>query len=148
MRNWTARIRGMWGKVKGGALTAALAVIAVYAIFHILGIGCPVRWATGISCAGCGMTRAYLSLLRLDIRQAFRYHPLFWSVPLVLLVLILQKAGKLPGKIADFIKYFTAFLFLAVYFVRLFDPADTIVTFHVEEGLIGRGVRALWRLFG
>lgn len=149
MSDRTAHIREMRGKKKGGALAAVLAVIAVYAAFHILGIGCPIRWITGISCAGCGMTRAYLSLLHLDIRQAFIYHPLFWSVPMVLLVLILRKAEKIPERAADFILYFTAFLFVILYFVRLFDPADTVVTARPGEGLIGKAFSAVCRmLFG
>ena len=38
----------------------------------------------GIPCPACGMTRAYMSLAHLDIRGAFYYHPLFWSVPFIL----------------------------------------------------------------
>ena len=148
MSDRTAHIRETQGKKRKEALTAVLAVIAVYAVFHILGIGCPIRWITGISCAGCGMTRAYLSLLHLEIRQAFIYHPLFWSVPMVLLVLILRKAGKIPERAADFILYFTAFFFVILYFVRLFNPADTIVTARPGEGLIGKAFFALRRMLG
>lgn len=48
------------------------------------GRGCLFRNLTGIPCPGCGMTRAWLSALRLDILAAFQHHPLFWSVPLLL----------------------------------------------------------------
>lgn len=43
--------------------------------------GCPVRNMTGIPCPGCGMSRAWFSLLRLDVAGAFSHHPMFWSVP-------------------------------------------------------------------
>ena len=58
---------------------AALAVIAVfYMVLQGLGISCPIKFVTGISCAGCGMTRAWKVLLfHGDFRQAFYYHPLF-----------------------------------------------------------------------
>ena len=36
-----------------------------------------------IPCPGCGMTRAYLAVLRMDFKQAFLYHPMFWSVPII-----------------------------------------------------------------
>lgn len=35
----------------------------------------------GIPCVTCGMTRAYVNLLHLDIKKAFFYHPLFFLVP-------------------------------------------------------------------
>ena len=148
MSDRTAHIRETQGKKRKEALTAVLAVIAVYAVFYILGIGCPIRWITGISCAGCGMTRAYLSLLHLEIRQAFIYHPLFWTVPMVLLVLLLRKAGKLSARTADFVLYFAALLFIILYFVRLFNPADTVVTARPGEGLIGKAFFALRGMLG
>ena len=49
-----------------------------------LGLKCPIRSLTGIPCPGCGMTRAWLAALRLDILGAFRYHPMFWSVPVLM----------------------------------------------------------------
>ena len=59
----------------------AAALILAFAALTASGIGCPFRWATGVPCPGCGMTRAYLALARLDFRAAAAYHPLFWAVP-------------------------------------------------------------------
>ena len=47
--------------------------LALWAIF----IGCPIKQIFGVNCPGCGMTRAFLSALRLDFCAAFHYHPLF-----------------------------------------------------------------------
>ena len=76
---------------------AALAVIAVsYMILQGLGISCPIKFVTGISCAGCGMTRAWKALLfHGDFRQAFYYHPLF-LLPVGFLALYLFKNGINP----------------------------------------------------
>lgn len=51
-------------------------------LFHI---PCPVKWLANIPCPGCGMTRAYAALLHLEFAEAFRMHPMFWSMPLLLL---------------------------------------------------------------
>lgn len=48
--------------------------------FHI---PCPIKWLTSIPCLGCGMSRAYISLLHLDFGQAFSMHPMFWSMPVL-----------------------------------------------------------------
>ena len=40
----------------------------------------------GIPCITCGITRAYMSLLKLDIKSAFFYHPLFFMVPFFFIV--------------------------------------------------------------
>lgn len=47
----------------------------------------------GIPCPGCGMTRAVFSALRLDFAAAFSYHWMFWSVPVLLVMFLLD--GKL-----------------------------------------------------
>ncbi len=44
---------------------------------------CLLRAATGIPCPGCGMSRAWLSALWLDLAAAFGYHPMFWSIPVL-----------------------------------------------------------------
>jgi hypothetical protein len=40
------------------------------------GTWCAFREATGLDCPGCGLTRAYRAMGRLDVAGAFRYNPL------------------------------------------------------------------------
>ena len=69
-------------------LSVKLLVCAAFMVSVIIlyasGIGCMWRYFFGIRCLGCGMTSAYLALMRFDIRAAFRCHPMFWSVPIIL----------------------------------------------------------------
>lgn len=52
-------------------------LLGVYVAFITLtGIGCPIWFSTGISCPGCGMSRAVLLLLSGHFQAAFRMHPL------------------------------------------------------------------------
>ncbi len=60
---------------------------------YLLDVPCPVLTHLGFPCPGCGMTRAYLSFLRLDIRGAFSYNGAFWTVPFFFLLLV--KDGRL-----------------------------------------------------
>ena len=113
-----------------------IAIIVVYGIFTVLGIGCPIKYMTGVSCAGCGMTRAWFYLLQGDIERAFSYHPLF-VIPVLFVILVLFKK-KIPksvykGSIAVMIA-----LFMIVYIARMLNPNDTIVVFNIEAGFIWR----------
>ena len=58
-------------------------VAVIVAVMYILGVQCFFKWLFKISCPGCGMTRAWVSLFKLDFAAAFRYHPMFWSVPIL-----------------------------------------------------------------
>ncbi len=64
-------------------------LLAVY----LLEIPCPILTHLGFPCPGCGMTRAYLSLLRLDVKGAFTSNGAFWTVPFFFLLLL--KDGRL-----------------------------------------------------
>ena len=59
----------------------AIALLLAY----LFQMPCTIRKFFGILCPTCGMTRAYIALLRLDVRTAFSYHPLFWTVPILFL---------------------------------------------------------------
>ena len=61
------------------------AVISFIAVIFLNKSICLFINIFGLPCPACGMTRAYISLVHLDIKKAFYYHPLFWSVPLILL---------------------------------------------------------------
>ena len=56
-------------------------LLGVYVAFITLtGIGCPIRFFIGISCPGCGMSRAVLLMLSGHFQAAFRMHPLVYAV--------------------------------------------------------------------
>ena len=120
---------------------AVLAVVILYIIFFITGIGCPIKFITGISCAGCGMTRAYLSLLHLDFREAFHYHPLFWLPPVFLV--ILYKKNRMKPSIYKILIYTIVVFFCIVYVYRLISNDDTVVVFRPQDNIVFRVIRLL-----
>ena len=65
-----------------GVLSLCLFIGGTAVALYLLDLGCVFRTVTGLSCPGCGMTRAWLAALRLDLSAALAYHPLFWAVPL------------------------------------------------------------------
>lgn len=96
--------------------------------------GCPIQYFLGISCPGCGMTRAWMAVLHLDFAQAFACHPLFLLAPLFAAVFLLEEW-------IDFRKYrwavvLTAVLFFLIYFVRIIWFPSDIVFFRPSEGHI------------
>ena len=123
--------------VRKEQVTAVLAVALFYGALQLAGITCPIKYITGISCPGCGMTRAWLSLLlRGDLKAAFYYHPLFWIlIPGVPLFLYRHRFSERTRKT---VSYLLILLFFAVYAFRMASPGNTIVVFRPGDGLIGR----------
>ena len=70
--------------------------IGILLIFWAFDMPCIFKHFLGVECIGCGMSRAVWSVLRLDFKSAFSYHPMFWSVPLLYLYLLYD--GRLIGK--------------------------------------------------
>lgn len=98
--------------------------IAYIFLTDALNIGCPFRWLTGIPCPACGITRAYLSFCSLDFRGAFLNHPLFWLLPVLVFIGIHKDTNMLKflnEKTTRIILISGAILFIAVYFIRLFN---------------------------
>lgn len=90
---------------------------------------CPFYFFLGVSCPGCGMSRAFVSLLHLDFVQAFRYHPLYPIVIVGLIIWFLHKK-KIIGiskKTQDILLILVALLFVAVYALRLWQGSDVLV---------------------
>ena len=117
-------------------LGAALAVVLLYVGMEALGVTCPIRFFTGVSCAGCGVARAWLALLRGGLRAAWNYHPLFWlPIPTAGLFLLRRRIPRraLMGAI-----WTGAALFLLVYALRMADPGDSVVTFAPRTGFFYR----------
>ena len=121
---------------------AAIATIALlYAFFSLVGIGCPIKYTTGVSCPGCGMTRAWHAVLHLDFKKATEFHPLwFLPVPGALLLIFRKKINPKVFRISLLV---IAVLFFVVYGIRMADPSNEIVVFRPKKGLIGRLVLKL-----
>lgn len=71
-------------------------LLAYVTVSWFAGWGCPIQRLTGISCPGCGMTRAVLSALRGQWRLALEYHGMVWSLPLMGLMFLFD--GRLFQK--------------------------------------------------
>ena len=121
---------------------AVLAVTCLYTFFYIVGIGCPIKYVTGISCIGCGMTRAWFSVLKLNLGQAFCYHPAFLT-PLIALVIFTNKK-KMSKSIYYTSIWVIVIILLSVYLFRMFDPVDDIVVCDIKNGLIYKCLHAIF----
>ncbi len=114
-----------------GALSLLLALFAAVAFLWATGIGCPVRFVTGVACPGCGLTRAWLAAFRLDVHAALAYHPLFWAVPIAFVLALLRgHAQSSRGRRAiDVLLVVFVLAFVALWIARLANPADAGLLF-------------------
>ena len=131
MRNWRSDIE-------------ACCIIALFYVFLqiVLDIGCPIKFLTGTSDAGCGMSRAWLSVLHLDFDRAFYYHPL-WMLPVPAAFVILFKK-RIPEKLYRLLVICFVVLFLMVYCYRMFFMSDQdIVVFRPWEGFIWKSIETI-----
>ena len=55
----------------------------VVGVMYLIQFGCVYQRVFGITCPGCGMTRAVLSLFKLDFKAALNYHGMVWSLPIL-----------------------------------------------------------------
>ncbi len=84
--------------IKFGATAAYILLVAVLYYFNI---PCLFKHFSGIECFGCGMTRAAMSVIKLNFKEAFAFHPMFWSVP-ILYVYIIKDGNLFKNKILNF----------------------------------------------
>ncbi len=115
-------------------IVPAAAALFLLAALHFTGIGCPIKFLTGISCGGCGMTRAYISLASFDLEKAFYYHPLFLLPPVYCVFYALRK--KTGERLFKIVTAVFVGAFLVLYAARLADPRDTVVVFDVKSGFL------------
>ena len=119
-------------------LWIALALTAVlYAVMIALELPCPIKYISGISCAGCGMTRAILSVLKGDFAAAFAYHPLWIVLPPIVLLLLVAHF-KRWNKVFDVTVVVAACLFIAIWIARLIDPACDVVDVDFTQSVFAR----------
>ncbi len=83
------------------------------------GVICLLREITGVPCPACGMSRALLSLTRLDIAAAFRYHPVFWVFPIACLSAVMCAVSEKRRKAWVICFILCAVIFLLCWVIRL-----------------------------
>ena len=122
-------------------ITSVAVVVVLYVILESFGVTCPIKYITGISCAGCGMSRAWIALLHFNIHDAFMYHPLFFLPPVVVIVMLLK--SKINIKIYKIIIFTIIIMFAIVYICRLIWSGDDVVVFEPEKNILFRIIRVI-----
>lgn len=100
-------------------------IIAAVTTVYIF-TGCPIRFLTGFCCPGCGMTRAALSLAKFDFSGALYYHPMVYSLPVILLLIIGSKAGLISKRVLNAALIVWGIAMTAVYAIRLFSGSEVV----------------------
>lgn len=121
------------------------AIGCFYGVLQLLGITCPIKFVTGISCAGCGMTRAWISALRLDFARAFYYHPIFPLGPLIPFIMVFKK--YLNVKVFKAIELTLIISFATVYIYRLVFSDHVVVAFDPLNNVAFRIIRFIKNYF-
>lgn len=135
---------------KQSAIYVILSFIVLILILYVTGIGCPIRFLFGVCCPGCGLTRAYVSLLHMDLKSAFIYHPLFILPPIIFAIYI----SNVDNKIKNFVMVASVILFLVLYLFRifgsifitnneLFNKLSEPVYINIKEGFIYKCINYL-----
>ena len=122
-------------------ITSVAVVVMLYVILESFGVTCPIKYITGISCAGCGMSRAWIALLHFNIHEAFMYHPLFFLPPVVVIVMLLK--SKINIKIYKIFMFTIAGAFVIVYLYRMFIGDGNVVVFEPQNNIVFRIIRKL-----
>lgn len=133
--------------LKMDEIFAAFMVVGFFVLFHTVGIGCPIKFATGISCPGCGMTRAWLYAITLRLDLAFAYHPLFWTVPPLFLIAALRQ--RLNARVVRAVFIAALVAFLTVWVLRLISPndADVLSCGHVHDDVVSIETPGWYQVF-
>ena len=111
-------------------------VVAAYVLWAcFLPMKCPIVWLTGVSCPGCGITRALAAVCRLDFSKAWQYNPvIFYLIPVtpVLVFAYFRKAKKLT----EVLLWTTPGLMIAVYLYRLLILRSPVLEANPGKGVI------------
>lgn len=99
--------------------------------------GCPIRFFLGICCPGCGMTRAVAAALSFRFHDAYRFHPMVFSLPIVVIFLFQFELNRISEKNFKIFAAVWLLLLLFTYFIRLFSESE-IVFIDLRRGLFYR----------
>ena len=92
-------------KKEGKKRVIFLAVMHILILVFLIWVWrCPFYFLFGIPCPGCGITRAYLSLLEGNIAEAFYWNPMFLPAGVTFLYAVhREKLPVRPGRRTELI---------------------------------------------
>ncbi|MFR1178500.1 MAG: DUF2752 domain-containing protein [Acutalibacteraceae bacterium] len=98
-----------------------LLLLLIGASLYFFKIPCFFRFFTKIPCPSCGMTRAFLSLMKLNFYESFYYHPLLIPSLIVAFIAIHMNVSalKFNKKICNVCLWIFIIIFFVVYIFRL-----------------------------
>lgn len=132
---------GMYRKKK--LIELVIAVLIILFLRDLTGIGCPIKFATGISCPGCGMSRALLAAVHLEFEKAFYFHPLFFLVPSGGIFFLFQ--NKLSKRSVHIFWGIVTALFLVVYIIRLLFFQNEVIVCQPDQSIFFRTGKEIFK---
>lgn len=121
------------------------------ALLAVTGVNCPVRWLTGFSCPGCGMTRACLALLAgpgglgTRLGRAWRYHPMVFVVVPFILYAVLGKRPLFGGPKRTVAAVCAVCALMLVTYAARLALHDPVLSMEWADGQLARALAALGR---
>ncbi|MDE6635189.1 MAG: hypothetical protein K2K09_01105, partial [Lachnospiraceae bacterium] len=82
-----------------------------------------------------------IECIHLEFIHAWYYHPLFFTLPIIIIVLLLGE--RIPSRIRKSMMIACIVAYIAVYFVRLFFVKNTVVTIDLRQGFIALVIKKL-----
>ena len=124
-------------------LKLALSLALLLILMHFSGIGCPIKFLTGVPCAGCGMTRAVVLMLHGEMAEAARFHPLCFIMPPAAALWFFR--DRLPRRLLKALSAAFAALFLFIYLFRIIQN-DPLLTADLSDGFIIRTIKEAYNV--
>ena len=77
--------------------------IVAYTLMKYFNITCVFLEFVGIPCPGCGMTRAFISLMKLDFYSALKYNAVIFFMPYVFAYILFDFKHKIHNVLLSII---------------------------------------------
>ncbi len=95
-----------------------MVVILMAAFIFLVGYHCPFKAIFHIPCPGCGMTRAFLSLLSGNLQASWVWHPML--IPTLILIPAMLVSYRKNPKAFKILAWSWAVMMIACWLWRLF----------------------------
>lgn len=112
-------------------LAAVLAAgIVYYLSTFVISIKCPTKLVTGFYCPGCGVTRMFQHMIKLDFYSAFRSNcAVFVLLPFLLLFFAMRAYGYIKNGVPLYNKLMQVMIYTMIVILLIFGVLRNIPCF-------------------